>query len=94
MVAIGRALLANPRIFLFDEPSEGLAPRLIDVVTETIAGLRERGLSAIVVEQNLHVAVGLADRVVIMTKGQIAYRATTQTFRSDRATAHALLGLG
>ena len=94
LLLLCRALLANPRIFLFDEPSEGLAPRLIDVVTETIAGLRERGLSAIVVEQNLHVAVGLADRVVIMTKGQIAYRATTQTFRSDRATAHALLGLG
>jgi branched-chain amino acid transport system ATP-binding protein len=94
MVAIGRALLANPRVFLFDEPSEGLAPRLIDVVTETIAGLRELGLSAIVVEQNLHVAVGLADRVAIMTKGEIAYRATTETFRGSRATAHALLGLG
>jgi len=94
MVAIGRALLANPRVYLFDEPSEGLAPRLIDVVTETIAGLRELGLSAIVVEQNLHVAVGLADRVAIMTKGEIAYRATTETFRGNRATAHALLGLG
>ena len=93
MVAIGRALLANPRVFLFDEPSEGLAPRLIDVVTETIAGLRELGLSAIVVEQNLHVAVALADRVVIMTKGEIAYRATTQAFRGDRATAQALLGV-
>ena len=94
MVAIGRALVANPRVFLFDEPSEGLAPRLVDLVTETIAGLRERGLSAIVVEQNLHVAVGLADRVAIMTKGEIAYRATTETFRGNRATAHALLGLG
>jgi branched-chain amino acid transport system ATP-binding protein len=94
MLAIGRALLANPRLFLFDEPSEGLAPRLVDLVTETIAGLRERGLSAIVVEQNLHVAVGLADRVAIMAKGEIAYRATTQTFRGDRETAHALLGVG
>ena len=93
MVAIGRALLANPRVFLFDEPSEGLAPRLVELVTETIAGLRERGLSAIVVEQNLHVAVALADRVVIMTKGEIAYRATTQEFRGDRATAHTLLGV-
>src|SRR5215475_15691365 len=57
MVAIGRALLANPHVLLFDEPSEGLAPRLVDLVTDTIAGLREQGLSAIVVEQNLHVAV-------------------------------------
>ena len=93
MVAIGRALLANPRVLLFDEPSEGLAPRVVDLVTETIAGLRERGLSAIVVEQNLHVAFALADRVAIMTKGEIAYRATTPEFRGDRATAYALLGV-
>jgi branched-chain amino acid transport system ATP-binding protein len=93
MVAIGRALLANPKVLLFDEPSEGLAPRLVDLVTETIAGLRERGLSAIVVEQNLHVAVALADRVVIMTKGEVSYRATTREFQGDRATAQALLGV-
>ena len=93
MLAIGRALLANPRVLLFDEPSEGLAPLLVDRMTETIVGLRERGLSAIVVEQNLHVAVALADRVAIMTKGEIAYRATTTEFRADRATAHALLGV-
>ena len=93
MVAIGRALLANPRVLLFDEPSEGLAPRVVDLVTQTIAGLRERGLSAIVVEQNLHVAFALADRVAIMTKGEIAYRATTPEFRGDRATAYALLGV-
>jgi branched-chain amino acid transport system ATP-binding protein len=93
MVAIGRALLANPRVLLFDEPSEGLAPLIVDLITNTIAGLRERGLSAIVVEQNLHVAVRLADRVAIMTKGEISYRATTQEFRGDRAIAHALLGV-
>ncbi|HEY1370419.1 MAG TPA: ABC transporter ATP-binding protein [Gaiellaceae bacterium] len=93
MLAIGRALLANPRVLLFDEPSEGLAPLIVDLVTETIAGLRQRGLSAIVVEQNLHVAVALADRVAIMTKGEIAYRGTTQEFRSSRARAQALLGV-
>jgi branched-chain amino acid transport system ATP-binding protein len=93
MVAIGRALLANPRVLLFDEPSEGLAPLIVDRMTETIAGLRERGLSAIVVEQNLHVAVALADRVAIMAKGEIVHRATTTEFRADRATAHALLGV-
>jgi len=93
MVAIARALLGTPRVILFDEPSEGLAPLVVDLITNTIAGLRERGLSAIVVEQNLHVAVRLADRVAIMTKGEIAYRATTTEFRADRATAHALLGV-
>ena len=93
MLAIGRALLANPRVLLFDEPSEGLAPRLVDLVTATIVGLRGRGLSAIVVEQNLHVAVALADRIAIMTKGEIAYRGTTTEFRASRATAQALLGV-
>ena len=93
MLAIGRALLANPRVLLFDEPSEGLAPLIVDRMTETIVGLRERGLSAIVVEQNLHVAVALADRVAIMAKGEVAYRATTTEFRANRATAHALLGV-
>jgi branched-chain amino acid transport system ATP-binding protein len=93
MVAIGRALLASPRVLLFDEPSEGLAPLIVDRMTETIASLRERGLSAIVVEQNLHVAVALADRVAIMAKGAIVHRATTAEFRADRATAQALLGV-
>jgi branched-chain amino acid transport system ATP-binding protein len=93
MVAIGRALIANPRVLLFDEPSEGLAPIVVKLITDTIAGLRERGLSAIVVEQNLHVAVALADRVAIMTKGELVYEATTPEFRSDPATAHALLGV-
>jgi branched-chain amino acid transport system ATP-binding protein len=93
MVAIGRALLANPKLLLFDEPSEGLAPLLVDRVKETIAGLREHGLSAILVEQNLHVAVALADRVAIMSKGEIVHRATVAEFRRDRATAQALLGV-
>jgi branched-chain amino acid transport system ATP-binding protein len=93
MVAIGRALLANPRVLLFDEPSEGLAPIVVDLVTKTIGGLRERGLSAIVVEQNLHVAVALADRVAVMSKGEIVHRATIDEFRRDRATAQTLLGV-
>jgi branched-chain amino acid transport system ATP-binding protein len=93
MVAIGRALLANPRVLLFDEPSEGLAPLIVDRVTETIAGLREQGLSAILVEQNLHVALALADRVAIMTKGEIVYRGTNAEFRRDPATARAQLGV-
>jgi branched-chain amino acid transport system ATP-binding protein len=93
MVAIGRALLANPRVLLFDEPSEGLAPLLVDLVTRTIAGLREEGLSAVLVEQNLHVALALADSVVVMTKGEIVYRGTSADFRRSPETARAHLGI-
>jgi len=93
MVAIGRVLVANPRVVLFDEPSEGLAPIVVNLITDTIAGLREGGLSAIVVEQNLHVAVALADRVAIMTKGELAYQGPTEEFRGNRARAQALLGV-
>jgi branched-chain amino acid transport system ATP-binding protein len=94
MLAIGRALLANPRVLLFDEPSEGLAPRVVERVIELIASLREQELSAVLVEQNLHVAFALADSVAIMSKGEIVYRATTDEFRRDAATARSLLGIG
>jgi branched-chain amino acid transport system ATP-binding protein len=93
MVALGRALLGNPRVILFDEPSEGLAPLIVDQVTRTIAELREEGLSAIVVEQNLHVALALADEVAIMTKGEIVYRAATGEFRRSPQVARTLLGI-
>jgi branched-chain amino acid transport system ATP-binding protein len=93
MLAIGRALLASPRLVLFDEPSEGLAPLLVDQITDTIERLREQGLSAILVEQNLHVAFALAEYINIVTKGQIVYRATTEEFRRDPETAHSLLGV-
>jgi branched-chain amino acid transport system ATP-binding protein len=94
MLAIGRALLGNPTVFLFDEPSEGLAPRIVETMTETIAGLREQGLSAILVEQNLHVALALADAVAIMAKGEIVYRATTAEFRRSPEVARTQLGIG
>jgi branched-chain amino acid transport system ATP-binding protein len=93
MVAIGRALLANPRVLLFDEPSEGLAPQLVELVVRTIASLREEGLSALLVEQNLHVALALADSVAVMTKGEIVYRGTNAEFRRSPQTARAQLGI-
>jgi branched-chain amino acid transport system ATP-binding protein len=93
MLAIGRALLANPRVLIFDEPSEGLAPLLVDRITETIGSLREHGLSAILVEQNLHVALALADGVAIMTKGEIVYRGTNQEFRRAPEIARTHLGV-
>jgi branched-chain amino acid transport system ATP-binding protein len=94
MLAIGRALLRNPRIVLLDEPSDGLAPRLVDQVAEILSQLRTAGIPALLVEQNLRMALGLADVVAIMTKGRIAYTDTVNAFRHSPDTARALLGVG
>jgi len=94
MLAIGRALLRNPKIVLLDEPSDGLAPKIVEQVTDMLAKLRASGIPALLVEQNLRMALGLADTVAIMTKGRIAYTATVDDFRHDPTTARALLGVG
>ena len=93
MVAIGRALLGNPRLLLLDEPSDGLAPLLVRDVTQVLARLQQRGLSVLLVEQNLRMAMELCETVCIMSKGQIVYRATVAEFRRDPATARTLLGV-
>jgi branched-chain amino acid transport system ATP-binding protein len=93
MLAMGRALIGNPRLLLLDEPSEGLAPNLVDSVIEVLAELRREGLAILLVEQNLHAAVALADRVHIMEKGRMVYGATTDEFRRDPETARSLLGV-
>lgn len=94
MLAIGRALLRNPKLVLLDEPSDGLAPRVVDQVAEVLGTLRAAGIPALLVEQNLRMALELADRVLIMTKGALAWSGTVDEFRSDPATAHRLLGVG
>lgn len=93
MVAIGRALLRNPRLVLLDEPSEGLAPRVVDDIAEVLTSLRDQDIPTLLVEQNLGLGVRLADTVSIMTKGTIAYRGTVDTFRREPETARALLGV-
>jgi branched-chain amino acid transport system ATP-binding protein len=73
MLAIARALMTNPRVLLMDEPSEGLAPLIVAEVGRTIARLKEEGLSIILVEQNMKLALSLADDVVVLNTGQVAY---------------------
>ena len=74
MLAIGRALLASPRLLLLDEPSQGLAPVIVDTVTDTLRRLRERGIGILLVEQNAEIALELANRVCIIDQGSIVYR--------------------
>ena len=93
MLAIGRALLLNPRLLLLDEPSEGLAPAIVERVTALIGDLRRDGLTVVLVEQDLRAAFAVADEVAVMQKGQIVHRAPTLAFRSDAPLAHRLLGV-
>ncbi|MEP6693750.1 MAG: ABC transporter ATP-binding protein [Chloroflexota bacterium] len=77
MVAIGRALLRDPMLLLLDEPSEGLAPKLVTEVGDALVRLRESGLSLLLVEQNLALATRVAQRVYVMNKGTIVFTGTT-----------------
>jgi branched-chain amino acid transport system ATP-binding protein len=73
MLAIGRALMGNPRVLLLDEPSEGLAPLIVAEVGRTIRRLKEEGQSIVLVEQNIQLALGVADQVVILNTGRCVY---------------------
>jgi len=77
MLAIGRALMRNPFVLLLDEPSEGLAPKLVTEVGDALVRLRESGLSLLLVEQNLALATRVAQRVYVMNKGTIVFSGTT-----------------
>jgi branched-chain amino acid transport system ATP-binding protein len=77
MVAIGRALLRDPVLLLLDEPSEGLAPKLVAEVGDALVRLRESGLSMLLVEQSLALATRVAQRVYVMNKGTIVFAGTT-----------------
>ena len=94
MLAIGRALMTSPRLLLLDEPSEGLAPMMVRQVAETIHRLRNEGMSILLVEQNLRLALQLADKVYIMTKGRVVYEGLPDELAKDERTQAQQLGIG
>ena len=93
MLAIARALLTNPRLVLMDEPSDGLAPAVVDLIGEAIGGMKAEGVTLVVVEQDLHLAFAVADEIAVMDKGVIVHRSSTGDFRSDSSVAQRLLGV-
>jgi branched-chain amino acid transport system ATP-binding protein len=93
MLAVGRALLLNPRLLLLDEPSDGLAPAVVARVAGLLGGLRDQGLSVLLVEQDLRSAFAVADEIAVMGKGEIVHRSPTLDFRRDAPLAFRLLGV-
>ncbi len=91
MLAIGRALMGNPRVLLMDEPSEGLAPQIVHEVGRTIAQLKAEGLSIVLVEQNIKLTLDLADDVVIVNTGAVVFNGTAaETRTNDKVIAQHL----
>lgn len=93
MLAIGRALMGNPRILLMDEPSEGLAPQIVAEVMATIRKLKESGLSIILVEQNPNLVFDVADDIVILNTGRVAVVSTPAALQKDDALLRQHLGV-
>lgn len=93
MVAIARALLTGPELVILDEPSDGLAPAVVDRIGEVLLSLRADGVTVLLVEQDLHLAFTVCERIAVMEKGRVVHSASTAAFRRDPDTAHRLLGV-
>ncbi len=93
MLAIGRALMANPRVLLMDEPSEGLAPQIVAEVMATIRKLKESGLSIVLVEQSPKLVFDIADDIVILNSGRVAVTSTATELRRDGVDLRQHLGV-
>jgi len=93
MLAIGRALMSNPDLLLMDEPTEGLAPLIVREVGDVMSDLRRSGLSILLVEQNLPFALAVADRVHILSRGQIVHRSRPDELMASEDVKSRYLGL-
>lgn len=94
MLAIGRALMSEPRLLLLDEPSLGLAPKVVDLVYEVIRNLRQVGLTVLLVEQNVSVALEVVDRVYVMSLGRIEWSGHASELRKEERLRRLCMGDG
>jgi branched-chain amino acid transport system ATP-binding protein len=93
MLAIGRALMTNPDCLIMDEPSEGLAPIIIQGLWEAIGKLKQEGMSILLVEQSAHLALKLVDYVHVMSKGQVVYSGKPDDLRGNEQIKSSYLGI-
>ena len=93
MVAFGRALVMNPELLLLDEPSEGLAPLVVREIGRVIGQLKQDGFSILLVEQNLNLALTLANRVYVLSKGSVVFEGTPQALRANAELERQYLGV-
>jgi branched-chain amino acid transport system ATP-binding protein len=93
MLAVARALTLNPELLLMDEPSEGLAPVMVQHLERIVLELRQLGYAILLVEQNLYSALAVADDAYILETGRIVHHGSVEALREDRATMHRFLGI-
>jgi branched-chain amino acid transport system ATP-binding protein len=93
MLAVARALMIDPELILMDEPSEGLAPIMVQHLEDIVGGLKKDGLSILLVEQNLYTALAVADRVYILETGKVVYEATSSAIARDPHSLGKYLGI-
>jgi branched-chain amino acid transport system ATP-binding protein len=94
MLAMARALCLEPKVLLLDEPTEGLMPSMIDRIRETVAGLRGRGVSTILVEQRVEAVLSLADRVTFIENGRSRETVGIDALRADPSLVKRYVGVG
>lgn len=93
MLAIARALVADPRLLLLDEPSEGLAPVIVEQIADVLRVVHDEGISVLLVEQRLDFCLALAQRIYVLETGRIVFDGTTEEFEADPSIRDKYLAL-